>query len=149
MKKRVKIIYYFYLIILPIFFILLKLFENWSKAYSTQTFTPISTIMAVGLPIVYGLLIGIDTFFMDKLLKKRSNLAQNNRNCYFINRVSNQLCKTLQLALCNEPTGFFRVPNSYANSSNMSTQSGKSKRLSLLARKNSILVEFFLLWLLQ
>ena len=70
MKKRVKIIYYFYLIILPIFFILLKLFENWSKAYSTQTFTPISTIMAVGLPIVYGLLIGIDTFFMDKLLKK-------------------------------------------------------------------------------
>ena len=70
MKKRVKIIYYFYLIILPIFFILLKLFENWSKAYSTQTFTPISTIMAVGLPIVYVLLIGIDTFFMDKLLKK-------------------------------------------------------------------------------
>ena len=70
MKKRVKIIYYFYLIILPIFFILLKLFENWSKAYSTQTFTPISTIMAVGLPIVYGLLIGVDTFFMDKLLKK-------------------------------------------------------------------------------
>ena len=70
MKKRVKIIYYFYLIILPIFFILLKLFENWSKAYSTQTITPISTIMAVGLPIVYGLLIGIDTFFMDKLLKK-------------------------------------------------------------------------------
>jgi len=70
MKKRVKIIYYFYLIILPIFFILLKLFENWSKAYSTRTFTPVSTIMAVGLPIVYGLLIGVDTLFMDKLLKK-------------------------------------------------------------------------------
>ena len=68
--KKVKLIYYFYLIILPIFFIFLKFFENWSKAYSSQTFTPIATIVAVGLPIVYGLLIGIDTFFIGKLSKK-------------------------------------------------------------------------------
>lgn len=70
MKIRVKIIYYSYLIILPILFIILRLFENWSKAYSAQTFTPVSTIVAVALPIVYGLLIGADTLFMDKLLKK-------------------------------------------------------------------------------
>lgn len=70
MKIRVKIIYYSYLIILPILFIILRLFENWSKAYSAQTFTPVSTIVAVALPIVYGLLIGVDTLFMDKLLKK-------------------------------------------------------------------------------
>ena len=70
MKKRTKITYYFYLIILPIFSILLRFFESWSKAYSDRTFIPVSTIVAVGLPIVYGLLIGIDTLFMDKLLKK-------------------------------------------------------------------------------
>lgn len=70
MKIRVKIIYYSYLVILPILFIILRLFENWSKAYSAQTFTPVSTIVAVALPIVYGLLIGVDTLFMDKLLKK-------------------------------------------------------------------------------
>ena len=69
MKKTI-ITYYFYLIILPIFSILLRFFESWSKAYSDQRFVPVSTIVAVGLPIVYGLLIGIDTLFMGKLLKK-------------------------------------------------------------------------------
>lgn len=68
---QAKVLYYVYLILSPFVFIALKLLADWSKIYSSQTFTPVSTIIAIILLIFYGIFIGIDTLFITKLPKEQ------------------------------------------------------------------------------